>query len=107
MQNQSFNSSSDKIELTSMSEEEIIRFIRKAIKKLRKYSNKKILVYPNSGENFNSKFKTWFGEKKINNKEFSSWIDESPDIVGGCCRIGKNEIKKMKSFIENGVKKSI
>ena len=80
---------------------------KKAIKKLRKFSNKKILVYPNSGENFNSKFKTWFGEKKINNKEFSSWIDESPDIVGGCCRIGKNEIKKMKSFIENGGKKSI
>ena len=65
-------------------------------------SNKKILVYPNSGENFNSKFKTWFGEKKINSEEFSSWINESPDIVGGCCRIGKNEIKKMKSFIENG-----
>ena len=33
MQNQSFNSSSDKIELTSMSEEEIIRFIRKEVKK--------------------------------------------------------------------------
>ena len=46
-------------------------------------------------------------ERKINNEEFSSWIDERPDIVGGCCRIGKNEIKKMKSFIKNGGKKSI
>tara|TARA_B100000902_G_scaffold377353_1_gene409493 strand:+ start:9834 stop:10730 length:897 start_codon:yes stop_codon:yes gene_type:complete len=81
--------------------------MKKAITKLKKFTDKKILVYPNSGEKFNSKTKTWHGVNNINNKELSTWINEQPDIIGGCCRIGKNKIKLMKAFIENANKNYI
>ena len=42
-----------------------------AIEKLRLYSNKKILVYPNSGEKYNCENKTWLGKNKFNYENFS------------------------------------
>lgn len=72
-----------------------------AIEKLRLYSNKKVLVYPNSGEKYNCENKTWLGKNKFNEQSISNWIEESPDIIGGCCRIGKEEIKQFKTSLEN------
>lgn len=72
-----------------------------AIEKLRLYSNKKILVYPNSGEKYNCENKTWLGKNKFNDQSISNWIKESPDIIGGCCRIGKDEIKQFKTILKN------
>ena len=72
-----------------------------AIEKLRLYSNKKVLVYPNSGEKYNCENKTWLGKNKFNDQSISNWIEESPDIIGGCCRIGKEEIKQFKTSLEN------
>ena len=48
------------------------------IKKLKDYSSKKILIYPNSGEKYNSYTKKWDGESSINNKLIkSSGISEN------------------------------
>ena len=51
-----------------------------AIEKLRLYSNKKILVYPNSGEKYNCENKTWLGKNKFNEQSISNWIKESPEL---------------------------
>ena len=66
-----------------------------------KHIQKKILVYPNSGEKYNCENKTWLGKNKFNDQSISNWIEESPDIIGGCCRIGKEEIKQFKTSLEN------
>ena len=71
------------------------------IKKLKDYSSKKILVYPNSGEKYNSYTKKWDGESSINNELIKDWISLSPDIIGGCCRVGYDKISKMRSLIDN------
>ena len=74
--------------------------VEKALKELKKYSNKKTLVYPNSGEKYNPKDKYWSGKNEFNNLMIKNWLSLSPDIIGGCCRVGYNNIKKMREEID-------
>ena len=78
------------------------KYISKLISILkRKLKNKKIIIYPNSGEIYDGKNKNWIGN---NNRTFESYIDEwlnlGVDILGGCCRVGPKEIKKIKDKID-------
>lgn len=75
--------------------------VEKALKELKKYSNKKTLVYPNSGEQYNPKVKYWSGKNKFNNLMIKNWLSLSPDIIGGCCRVGYDNIKKMREEIDS------
>ena len=74
--------------------------VNKAIKKLKKYSNKKTIVYPNSGEIYNPKDKFWSGKNDYNDLMIKNWLSLSPDIIGGCCRVGFDNIKNMRKEID-------
>jgi len=73
--------------------------VEKGIKKLKENSNKKILIYPNSGEIYNNKDKDWYGEKYFDNSMIKKWLALSPDIIGGCCRVGFEDIQNMRKEI--------
>ncbi len=62
---------------------------------------KKIIVYPNSGEAYNAKSKTWLGlsEPKLFVEMTKEWSKLGADIIGGCCRIGPEHIRRMNKFI--------
>jgi homocysteine S-methyltransferase len=62
-------------------------------------SNKKILVYPNSGEVYDAKTKKWLGlsEPLAFAKMSQQWIQLGADIIGGCCRIGPDQIESIAS----------
>ena len=72
---------------------------KEALKKLKENSNKKILIYPNSGEIYNNKDKDWYGKKFFDNSMVKKWLELSPDIIGGCCRVGSEDIKNMRKEI--------
>jgi homocysteine S-methyltransferase len=57
--------------------------------------NKKIIVYPNSGEVYSAKSKTWRGlsEPKYFVEMSKEWTKIGADIIGGCCRIGPEHIR--------------
>ncbi len=74
--------------------------VNKALKKLKKYSNKKTIVYPNSGEIYNPKDKFWSGKNDYNDLMIKNWLSLSPDIIGGCCRVGFDNIKNMRKEID-------
>lgn len=63
--------------------------------------DKKIIVYPNSGEAFNAESKTWVGlSEPISFGEMTKeWVKLGADIVGGCCRIGPGHIKGMSEVV--------
>ncbi len=56
--------------------------------------NKKIVVYPNSGEIYNALTKSWSGPITCTllSKE---WLQLGADIIGGCCRVGPTDIAEM------------
>lgn len=77
------------------------KYVSELIKVLKvKSDKKKIIIYPNSGEKYDAKTKSWIGNKEILFETYiEEWISLGVDIFGGCCRIGPREIKKIKDKI--------
>ncbi len=59
--------------------------------------NKKVIVYPNSGEVYLPQSKTWKGisEPKYFVEMAQEWAKSGADIIGGCCRIGPDHIRSI------------
>jgi len=68
-----------------------------AIRALRAGSGKSIVVYPNSGEQWNAGSGDWSGTP--DHGDFAAlaaqWIDDGARLVGGCCRIGPRDIASL------------
>jgi len=66
-----------------------------------KIKDKRIIVYPNSGDIYNAETKVWSklssSEQLVN--QAKEWINIGVDIIGGCCQIGPEEIKSLKKLI--------
>ena len=76
-------------------------YFEEACKMLKNNTKKKIIIYPNSGEIYNPVEKIWTGNKLYEDKMIKKWLSLSPDIIGGCCRVGYDDIKKMREEIDN------
>ena len=63
--------------------------------------NKKVIKDLSINEIYNPKEKIWNGNKLYEDKMIKKWLSLSPDIIGGCCRVGYDEIKKMREEIDN------
>lgn len=79
---------------------EYISGLIKAIKPI--INDKRIIVYPNSGDVYNAKSKTWSGLSTPTSflDMAKEWIKLGVDIIGGCCRIGPEEIKSISELIK-------
>jgi len=75
----------------------LIRNIKSVLK------DKKIVVYPNSGEEYQADNKTWSSPADLtfNIQLAKEWLEEGADIIGGCCRVGPDQIKEMAKVILN------
>ena len=56
---------------------------------------KAIVVYPNSGEVFDARDKTWSGVVTAGDWAIAaaSWVAAGASIIGGCCRTGPEHIR--------------
>jgi homocysteine S-methyltransferase len=59
--------------------------------------DKRIVAYPNSGEKYLPGSRTW---EEVEDECFSpamvqEWVNAGADIVGGCCRVGPDMIRKV------------
>ena len=61
-----------------------------------------IVVYPNSGEDFDATNKTWHGTASPNECGSAStkWQKAGANIVGGCCRMGPEHIVSIKQALK-------
>ena len=62
--------------------------------------DKRIVVYPNSGEVYHAKSRSWIGvaDPVLFGKMAEEWLANGADIIGGCCRIGPDHILKIKDL---------
>lgn len=65
--------------------------------------NKAIVVYPNSGEVYRSEDNSWHGTTTPLQCEQAAaeWIDAGANLIGGCCRIGPEQIAAMSQSLTN------
>lgn len=68
----------------------------------RKSGDKKIVVYPNSGAVYQAENKTWSGlaESDTGVGRVKEWMDVGADIIGGCCGVGREQIKAIGKIMD-------
>jgi len=64
-------------------------------------SNKTVIVYPNSGEDYQRG--SWSGKHSLKQwqQDCCDWINAGARIIGGCCRIGPDQIRQLAGVIES------
>ena len=50
------------------------------------------VAYPNRGEAWEHASHRWVGSGTFDPREVRSWIDAGAELVGGCCRVGADDI---------------
>ena len=66
-------------------------------------TDKKIIIYPNSGGKYDSQGKKWYANEELFSlkNHAKDWIESGVDILGGCCKIGSSEISELKDYVES------
>ena len=55
-------------------------------------AGKPVVVYPNSGEDWDAAAHSWRGARSQLVGEVAGWVDDGARLVGGCCRVTPAEI---------------
>ena len=68
----------------------------------------KRILYPNSGEVFSIENYTWSGVPNNEKKKFSEaaeyWVrKQGVSVIGGCCRIGPEQITALRKKLESPI----
>lgn len=68
-----------------------------ALATLKHLTNKPLLVYPNSGEQYDPISKTWLCRlnKQTLADHIDEWLEIGAKMIGGCCRTGPQDIVKI------------
>jgi homocysteine S-methyltransferase len=67
---------------------------------------KSLIAYPNSGEVWDEKARNWKSGSGLDGRNVEEWMKEwigdvGVSIVGGCCRVEPEEIKTMRSWLDD------
>jgi len=73
------------------------QFVESLIKEIKSVSVKPVVVYPNSGEEYDAVTKTWHGSKdgKTYGQWAENWYKAGTEVIGGCCRTTPANIKEV------------
>lgn len=63
-----------------------------AVRAARTSSGKPVVVYPNSGEQWDAANRRWYGSAGFSAEQVRGWVAGGAGWVGGCCRVGPAEI---------------
>ncbi|TPE66863.1 homocysteine S-methyltransferase [Halalkalibacterium halodurans] len=75
-------------------------YIDSLIKEIKNKTSKPIIVYPNSGEEYDASSKQW--NEITSNQQFTTstqrWYEAGARIIGGCCRTTPEDIKAINDW---------
>lgn len=57
---------------------------------------KPVIVYPNSGEHWNSRRRIWVGPRTFCGQLAAQWVAAGARIIGGCCRVRPADIANVR-----------
>ena len=63
-----------------------------AIATAREVTGKPVIVYPNSGEDWDARRRAWTGQSRYSAAQPRHWIAAGAKIAGGCCRVRPADI---------------
>jgi len=65
-------------------------------------NHKRLIVYPNSGEQWNATEKTWTSQNRsywLEQDIIDEWRNAGAQIIGGCCRTTPQDIFRLRQFL--------
>jgi len=76
------------------------QYITSLIGEIYKNSKKPIVVYPNSGEEYDADTKSWHGHSSSGAYGCSAkeWYDKGARLIGGCCRTNPEDIRSIAAW---------
>ncbi len=77
------------------------QYIPSLIKEVAQVTDKPIVVYPNSGEQYDVEQKRWLGIADSTDfaKASEDWCAEGAKLIGGCCRTGPEHIRRIRAAL--------
>jgi homocysteine S-methyltransferase len=70
-----------------------------AISLAREITGKPVIVYPNSGEDWDAQRRRWAGSSRFSAELAPLWVTEGAHIVGGCCRVRPADIARIAAAV--------
>ena len=61
----------------------------------REVTGKPVIVYPNSGEEWDARRRAWTGPSGYSPAQPRQWIAAGAAIIGGCCRVRPADIAEI------------
>jgi len=60
-------------------------------------TGKLIVVYPNSGQQYDAGNKHWYGDSELQHwsQQAAVWFAAGAGIIGGCCHVGPQYIREL------------
>ena len=82
------------------------RFVPSLIREMRRVTDKRLVVYPNSGETYDAGSKVWLpsGDAIDFAQAAEEWHDLGATLIGGCCRTGPRHIREMRDRLVQGAR---
>lgn len=76
------------------------QYIASLIDEIKRNSKKSVVVYPNSGEEYDADTKCWHGHSSSEGYGNSAkgWYEHGASLIGGCCRTSPEDIKAIAAW---------
>lgn len=70
------------------------------LRRMRERTSKPLLVYPNSGEHYDARSKSWAGHGATTRfaAQACEWHEAGARVIGGCCRTTPQDIREIKAW---------
>ncbi|MGQ9010485.1 homocysteine S-methyltransferase [Bacillus stercoris] len=80
-----------------------LQHISSLIEEIKKNTSKPIIVYPNSGEQYDPETKMWNGAACAESYGASAriWHEKGAKLIGGCCRTKPEDIQEMAAWVRS------
>lgn len=78
------------------------QYVISLINEVKRASNKYIVVYPNSGEDYDAKNKEWHGHcsSTAYGESAKAWYEAGARLIGGCCRTSPKDIEAVVKVVK-------
>ncbi|WPB90319.1 homocysteine S-methyltransferase [Streptomyces malaysiensis] len=64
-------------------------------------TGKPVVVYPNSGEEWDAATRSWRGRSTFDPGRVRAWRDAGARLIGGCCRVGPERIAELAAVVRS------
>lgn len=70
-----------------------------AVETAARVTGKPVVVYPNSGEVWDAGARRWTGSASLDDRDVTGWVAAGARLVGGCCRVGPDDIRAIAQVV--------